>query len=275
MGPIGGSTAGARLDQNHAGLSRVDGAERPREGPIRELGDLADDLDAGRSCADHDKGQPALPFGLGRRHLGGLERAEDAAAQLERVVDGLHARREGLEMIVAEVGLLRASGQDQGVERRHPLPVHQLGGDGLVGQIDPDDLAEQHLRVLLFAQDQPGGGRDLTDGQDARRDLVQQRLEQMMGRHRDQCDVDIGALEVLGREQAAEARTDDDDAMTPRGDAGDAHVRDLSRQASGSQRTPGEYSTVTGAWSDQRSAYAAARSTRAAVARAARPFVAS
>ena len=39
----------------------------------------------------------------------------------KRVVDGLHARREGGEVVVAEVGLLRAGGDDEAVERRHRL----------------------------------------------------------------------------------------------------------------------------------------------------------
>ena len=143
LGPHRRQHRGCGLDEDHPGLGRVDGPERPGQGPVRELGDLADDLDARRSGADHDEGQPACAFGLRRRHLGGLERAEDPAAQFERVVDGLHAGRERLEMVVAEVGLLRACGHDQAVERRDPLPVQQLGGDGFVLQVDPDDVAEQ------------------------------------------------------------------------------------------------------------------------------------
>ena len=36
----------------------------------------------------------------------------------------------------------------------------------------------------------------------------------MVGRLRDEGDVDVRALEMLGREQSAEAGPDDDDAMT-------------------------------------------------------------
>ncbi len=43
--------------------------------------------------------------------------------------------------------------------------------------------------------------------------LVQQRLEQVVGRPRNQLDVDVGPLELLGGVETAEARTDDDDLM--------------------------------------------------------------
>ena len=105
----------------------------------------------------------------------------------------------------------------------------QLGGDGLVRQIDPDDLAEQYLCILLLAQDDSRCRRDLTDREDARRDLIEQRLEQMMGRLRDERDVDVRALKVLRGEQSAEAGTDDDDAMSSRGNARDAHWKYSSR----------------------------------------------
>ena len=89
----------------------------PGQGALGEFGDLAGQLDAGRPGADHDEGQPAFALGVVGGDLGLLERAEDAAAQLERVIDGLHAGREGGEVVVAEVGLLRAGGDDEAVER--------------------------------------------------------------------------------------------------------------------------------------------------------------
>ena len=55
---------------------------------------------------------PGLGVGLA---LGHLEGAEDAAAQLQRVVDRLHARREARELVVAEVRLRRAGGDDEAV----------------------------------------------------------------------------------------------------------------------------------------------------------------
>ena len=87
--------------------------ERALEGVVGQFGDLAGHLHAGGAGADDHEGQqfgPALriagAFGL-------LEGAEDAAAQLQGVVDGLHSRCPFGEVIVAEVGLAGARGHDQ------------------------------------------------------------------------------------------------------------------------------------------------------------------
>ena len=63
-----------------------------RESAAGQLGDLTGDLDAGRTAADDDEGQPGLArLGIVLA-LGHLEGAEDPPAQLQGVVDRLHAR---------------------------------------------------------------------------------------------------------------------------------------------------------------------------------------
>ena len=81
--------------------------------PVGELGDLAGHLHAGRAGADDHEGHQTVDLGLVGGQLGQLEGAEDPTAQLEGVVDALHARRELGEAVVAEVGLARAGGDDQ------------------------------------------------------------------------------------------------------------------------------------------------------------------
>ncbi len=175
--------------------------------------DLARQLDAGGPGPDHHEGQAAFALGRIRGDLGGLERAQDAATQLQRVVDALHPGREGGVLVVAEVGLLGAGGHDQAVVGRHRFHAHQVGLDRLRGEVDGPDIAPQHPDVLLAAQDQPGGRRDVALGQDSGGHLIEQRLENVRGRFRDHGDVDVGALERLGRGQSAEAASDDDDTM--------------------------------------------------------------
>ena len=100
-------------------------AEVVLQGAVGQLGDLAGHLDPGRAGADDDEGQ--RPLGLGRRlrQLGQLEGAEDPAAQLERVVDGLHPRCVAGELVVAEPRLPRAGGDEEGVVGRDGLaPEH-------------------------------------------------------------------------------------------------------------------------------------------------------
>ena len=117
--------AGA-LEQNHPAFVGLDGAKRAGQRAIGELGDLACQLDAGRSRADHDEGQPALALSVIGGDLRGLERPEYPAAKFQRVVDGLHAGGEGRELVVAEIGLLCARGHDEAVEMRHGRHRHQL-----------------------------------------------------------------------------------------------------------------------------------------------------
>ena len=76
------------------------------------------------------------------------------------------------------------------------------------------DLAEQHGGVLLAGQDLTGRRGDLALGEDAGRDLVEQRLEEVVGRLGDHGDVDVGPLERLGAEQPTEARADHHHAVS-------------------------------------------------------------
>ncbi len=217
LGAHGRQHGGRGVEQDHPALAGRDGPKCPGQGALGQLDDLAGQLDTGGSGPDHDEGEPPLALGMVGGDLGRLERAEDAAAQLQRVIDGLHAGGVGGELVVAEVGLLRAGGHDEAVVGRHRLHAHQVRRDRLRLQIDRADLAPQHPDVLLLAQDQPGGRGDVAFGQDSRRHLIQQRLEQMRGRLRDQGDVHLGSFggpfERFGRVQAAESASDDDDAM--------------------------------------------------------------
>ena len=101
----------------------------------------------GRAGADDDEGEQPLLLPLVPGELGHLEGAEDAAAQLQGVVDRLHAGREAGELVVAEVRLPGPGGHDEVVVGRRGPPVEDLRGDGPGGQVDVGDVAEQHGRV--------------------------------------------------------------------------------------------------------------------------------
>ena len=190
--PIGGQHRGRGVEQDDVRLGGVDVPEAALERLVGQFLDLAGHLDAGRTRADDDERQQLLAALRVAGALGLLERAEDAAAQFERVVDRLHAGRELGEVVVAEVRLARARGDDQAVVRRAVGVPEQHRVDGLILEVDVRDVAEQHLGVLLLAQDQPRGRGDLALGDDAGGHLVQQRLEQVMRRAGDQLDVDVG-----------------------------------------------------------------------------------
>ena len=78
------------------------------------------------------------------------------------------------------------------------------------------DLAHLDCHVALAAQHVARRGRNLAGGQDAGRDLVEQRREQVMVVALDERDVDFGPLQLFDREQAREAAADDRHAMAAR-----------------------------------------------------------
>ena len=121
----------------------------------------------------------------------------------------------GGPVVVAEVRVARAAGDDEGVvvERqvaavrqaahRHPPRV----------QVEAVDLAEHDARVSLAAQDLPQGHRDLDRRERAGRDLVGERLEEIEVLPVDERHLDRGAPEAADCEQPAEASSDDDDLL--------------------------------------------------------------
>ena len=164
---------GRGVDQDHPRLGRVDVPERTLERVVGEF------LRSARPSRHRSGPAPTTTnvSSFFRRTgiagpLGLLERAEDPAAQFQRVVDGLHARRPLGELVVAEVGLPGTGSDDEAVVRGSVGVAEQDRVDRLVRQVDVRDLAEHHLGVALLAQDQAGRRRDLALGDDARRHLV-------------------------------------------------------------------------------------------------------
>ena len=195
----------------------IKGPEVAPEAAYRELADLTGDLDTGRSGADHHDGQPGLLLGWVAGDFGHLERPEDPAPELDRVVEGLHPGREEGKLVVTEVRLVHAGGHDETVvrdfdrvveraRREHDAPIEIESGD--LGELDADvgvplqRVAQRHC--------------DLSLGEDAGCDLVQQGLEQVMVAAVEQHDIDGPATEQTARREAAETAADDHDAMPAR-----------------------------------------------------------
>ena len=155
----------------------------------------------------------ACSVGVGRG-LGHLERAEDAPADLHRIVDGLHPRGVQGELVVAEVRLAGAAGHDQAVVGDLHRGVRRTGGhDDPPLEVEAGDLHELDPHVLGPAQDVSQRWGDLTGRQDPRRHLVQQRLEQVVVAAIEQRHVDgkVGQEPACG--EPAEPATDHDDAV--------------------------------------------------------------
>ena len=108
----------ARLDQHDARVAGIDVAEVVTQRHMRQLGDGARHLHAGRAAADHHEGEEALPLFGRRRRFGVLEGRQDAAADAGGVVDVLQAGRHALPVVVAEIGVPCAGRDDEIVVRR-------------------------------------------------------------------------------------------------------------------------------------------------------------
>ena len=144
--------------------------------------------------------------------LGHLEGADDLAADRERVGDRLHAGRPLGVLVVPEVGLPHAGGDDEVVVRQLDPTAARPGGDQpLRRDVDVLDLGEQALDVPVLLQQVAQRRRDLALGQDAGRALVEQRLEQVVRGPVDQGHVDRGLAQRPRREQPGETAADDHD----------------------------------------------------------------
>ena len=181
-----------------------------RQRVLRQFGDGAGKLDAGRAGADDDEGQQRrAPLRIGLA-LGALEGEQDAPPQRGGVLQRLQAGRERLPFVMAEIGVARAGREDQRVVGQRVAVIEQ---HALVRRVDAGHGGEQGRDLGPAAQqiaDRPG---DLRGRQRGGGDLVEQRLEQMMVAPVDQRDADRRAGQAEGRLQPAETGADDHDAM--------------------------------------------------------------
>ena len=174
---------------------RIDVAEVSRQREARDRRQHAGQLDACRTAADDHEGHVGRALrGVGRA-LGALEREQPAPAKLDRVLDALEARRERFPLVVAEVRVPRAGGDDE-------IIIIELVGRPRSRTTRASDrcasLRSSAPRCSLLAQQPADRRRDVARRQRRRRDLIEQRLE----------DVVVGAIDdrdVDGRVCAARA----------------------------------------------------------------------
>ena len=191
-----------RLDQQHPSLARIHRAELAPQRVAGELPDLAGHLDTGRPAADHHEGEPRASPLLVRLELGGLERAQDLPAHRQRALQRLDLVRERLPLVVTEVGVVRAPGDDQGVVRDRQGSF--VAGSGLESHrasfdIEVGHRAQQHPDVPVAPEDPPEREADLGRGERPGRHLVAQRLEEVEVAAVDQRHLDVCPAEVMHR----------------------------------------------------------------------------
>ena len=110
----------AAFEQDDLRGTGIEVAEVLRQRVARDLGERAGHLDAGRTAADDDERQLRGAARGIRLTLGALEREQHAAADLERVFERLQPGRVRPPVVVAEVRVRRAGGDDQVVVGESP-----------------------------------------------------------------------------------------------------------------------------------------------------------
>ena len=175
-----------------------------------QLGQLADQLNPGRPGSDHHKGQVLGLFrGVGGQ-LGHLEGAEDVAAQMAGVLEGLHPRRELSPLVVPEVGVRRPRWRRPACHRAGPAAGRPGPPQTRPGPAHRDPARRPAACGIRLLPDHVAQGRrDQPFGQDPGRYLVQQWLEQVVvgpvyDRH-----LDVSTGQAVRHVDAAETAADD------------------------------------------------------------------
>ena len=194
------------VEQHDPRLGRIDAPEVAAQRMARQLRELPRELDAGRPCTDDDERQEAAPGNGVGLAFGHLERAQDPPTQLERVVDRLHPRRVVRELRMPEIRLARASRDDQAVVGDFAAAIQHLDREAACVEVDGDHVAEHDAGVPLVAQHVAQRRCDVSLGEDPRRDLVEQRLEQVVVGPVDERDVDVGPSQPPGGRESRRSR---------------------------------------------------------------------
>ena len=206
LGREAGQNPRSGLDQEDAGLRRVDVAEVPGECLAGDLRQGAGQLDSSRSGADHHESQP----GPAHRRVGLafrlFECQQESLADRQGVFDRLQAGRVELPFVVAEVGVRGARGDNQVVVADRAVAKH----DRACRAVDGDSLGQQHFGVALGAEHPPHRRGNVAGAERGRGYLIQQRLEQVVVATIDHRNLHAGVAEGLGRDQSGEPRTEDD-----------------------------------------------------------------
>jgi hypothetical protein len=170
------------LHEQHLAIARVDGSKVVTQGVPGQLGDLSRHLHARGPRPDDDERQPRSPTpGVGF-HLGRLEGAQDPPADLERALQRLHLRRNPAPLVVAEVGVPRAPGDDQGVvpdRRRARLPGTRLHPNLAGVQVEARDRGQEDPHVRPPLEDRSERVAHLTGGQRSRGHLIGEWLKEV------------------------------------------------------------------------------------------------
>ena len=208
VGQIAGKCAkhavGAFEKQNLC-LSRVNCHEIFRQCLPSDAGDRTRKLNAGRAAADNDKIQlPLIAVKIGVA-FGILERKQNPPSDLDRVLDCFQPGSLSLPIVVPKISMTGPGSDDQ-------IVVCDLGTvgqrDAIVFLIKPSNITQNDLDILEFMQDTSDRLCDLAGRKHRRRDLIKQRLKNVVIFAIDQRDLNRPVSKLFGRRQPAKTAAD-------------------------------------------------------------------
>ncbi len=207
----------ARLNQDDARSACVDRSKLVAQRLARNFRECSGELDAGGTAANEHEGEQLLPPRWICFMLSALEREQDAAANLEGILERLEAGRMARPLVVPEIAVAGAGRDDQVVvpDGRSLVQPHFPRG-----QINRPGLGEQHTDVRGMTEDPADRGRDVAGRQRRRRDLVEQRLKEVIVVAVEQRDPQPCVPENFHGGKAAEPAADHDHVLGPFGPFG-------------------------------------------------------
>ena len=147
---VSGEYARSAIKQNDASFGGIDVAKIIAKSFASNFRERAGKLEASGTSADDDKRQPSAGLGFGAGAFRTFEGVEKFVANGGGFLNGLEAGSEGAPGVVAIVGSLRTSGDNEGIVRINAA----IAKDNFFSiGIEIDGFAEKYFGVFLAAED--------------------------------------------------------------------------------------------------------------------------
>ena len=160
---------------------RVDAAKVGLQRVAAQFGQRARHLHASRPAADQYEGEQVLMFGWVLFNLSDFKGLQYLGANRLSVRKGFQSRRERRKLVVTEITVRSTSRQDQIVIlKRRVRPSKIVDEHVAASGIHSGDLCHGHCHVALATEQMPDRRGDVTRCQHGSRDLIEQRLEEVM-----------------------------------------------------------------------------------------------
>ena len=153
----------------------VDCAKLVGERMVADLGQRSREFHPGGTASNHNKVQRRAGLTGGGLAFGKFEGQQHAAADFKRVLNRLKAWRVRLPIIVTEISMARAGGDDQIVVRNFLIGSF----DEAVFKIEAADLSHEHFNIFARGKNRTDRRGDFSRGEPGGCDLIQQRLKGM------------------------------------------------------------------------------------------------